>query len=209
MENITHKFDEIIKKYVNIKNEYIVAFVSVGLLLYMSLYAPKLPNFVVSLFDNILVKILLMFFLLYVSFSFRPSVALMVTIFLTAMVYAFNTLKKDRVTMAIVSGENQDIPQYTHTVCGKQSSSDSEQIIADGPISGVTNAEMESLYMHIQKKDKQNGEIISESNFSELIAPEKVQEFASHQYVSEEPAVKCADPNIGYDAPFQSFATAV
>lgn len=74
-------------------NPYLSGAISVFLVLYASLAAPKLPPFIASMFENTLFKILIFFLILAVR-SYNPTVALLVAIgFLISM----QTLSKYRI----------------------------------------------------------------------------------------------------------------
>ena len=79
---ITKKFNDFINSKLKVDNKYIVAAVSAFLVIYASVYAPKLPDFLTKLLDNTLVKTLLLFLILYVNLNYEPSVSLIIAIFM-------------------------------------------------------------------------------------------------------------------------------
>lgn len=74
-------------------NQYVSATVSIFLILYASLAAPKLPPFIASLFENTLFKVLIFFLILAVR-SYNPTVALLVAI---GFLISLQTLSKYRI----------------------------------------------------------------------------------------------------------------
>merc|ERR1712196_384163 len=85
-----NNFDRSIKGYFTIvDNEFISATLSLFLILYASQIAPKLPNNVIKMFDNILVKLALFFIVVYVS-NKNASLALTVSIAVMATIIIIN-----------------------------------------------------------------------------------------------------------------------
>lgn len=212
METITGKFDQLVSSNLKINNKYVAAAVSVCLLMYASTAAPNLPEYMVKLFDNILFKILVIFLILYVSLKQEPHVSLIVAVAVTVLFLTLNLLKKNKESMAQISGNTMaGVPEYVYSGCGSPSRpSDPVDMIrgkhgehgekeemeggigVDGPISGVPDEEIQSLCMHL-KKDKNATDIIdSPAMFSELINSNEACNFAAHQYKLDIPAVECA-----------------
>lgn len=219
MEDITKKFNELVSSNIKFDNKYIAAAVSLLLAIYAGVYAPKLPEFLLKLLDNVLVKILLMFLVLYINLKAEPAVSLIVAVSIAVLLLAINLLKKDREHMAQITGiPYAGIPAYTHSICGHprhpcdpanavkgacrqgecklgehgERSEGDGGVGVDGPISGVSDAEMESLCMHLKKDKNATDEILTSSNFSELLNTTQNCQFASHQYQMDFPDVKCA-----------------
>lgn len=218
MEDITNKFGS---SNIKFDNKYIVAAVSLFLTLYTYVYAPKLPEFLLKLLDNILVKILFMFLILYVNFKAEPAVSLIVAISIAVLILVINLLKQDREHLSHITGMSYNgIPAYTYSICsnsgnsckgktkdgksGKKSKKDND---VDGPISRVSDAEMESLCMHLKKDKNATDEIMSESMFSELQNAQSACNFASHQYKMDLPDVKCAGAASANEPLFSELAS--
>ena len=224
--DLAKSLDQFLEPRFKLKNEYIVAIVSVIVILYVSAMSPKLPEFVAKISDNVLVKILMMFLLLWVTLKHSPSVSIIVAILVAVLMLALNLYNKSKETMmTIKSNHMESIPPYVFTGgCGQpgkpcapavpiqegEKGEHGEKILADGPVSGVSDAEMESLCMHLKKDKNATNEIISESMFSELVNTEAACLFAKHQYQYDRPSVPCADPKnvLGKDVPFVEQATA-
>jgi len=207
MEQITQKFNDIVNTNIRPENKYIVATISILLALYAAAYAPKLPEFIVKLLDNVLVKILLIFFLLYINLNYQPSVSIVVAIFLVILMLALNVIKRDREHMASIMGTGMEgVPPYVYSICGHPNhpcdqgacregecklGEHGERMYSDGPISGVSEAEVVSLCGHLKDKNA-TGDIITGANFSELVNTQESCDFARHQYDMDFPSVKCA-----------------
>lgn len=88
MASIANNFDKTIDGYLDpIKNEYITAGVSLFLILYAAVIAPKLPPHVIKWFDNWVVQVALFFAIVYIS-NKNVTVALIaaVAVLITLMV---------------------------------------------------------------------------------------------------------------------------
>ena len=197
MDRLSLKFDNFIKSNIpNDKlNKYIIAIICVMTIIYANLYAPRLPYGLVRLFDNNLVKLLMMFFMLYVVFKTEPFVALVISVLLIALLLAFNMLNREHMAM-IGDNSMNSIPEYVYSTC--------HHPVREGcdVVAGVSDAEVESLCMHLKKDKNATDEIITSSQFSELLNTTQACDFAKHQYKINLPNVKCADKTEAYDEPF-------
>lgn len=212
---LSQKFDEIMTNTLNFDNKYVMAAISLSLIMYAGMAAPKLPTFVVNLFDNVLVKILFMFLVLFINYKYPPTVSLIVAVCVAGLFMAFDAMKKTNETMALVTGGEMDgVPQYVYSMCGdricsgddKQSRGEHGEIIdSDGPIVGISDADADSLCMHIENK---NIDVNTDPNFSELVNAKQSCAFSKHQYNVDLHDVKCADPSsiTGNDSPFPLLA---
>ena len=224
MNKLTQPFDEFVTSKFQLKNEYIIALVSLVVLLYISATAPKLPEKVAKLLNNVFVHILMFFLVLWVSLKHSPSVAAIVAILVAVLILAMNLYKKKMETMmSIGSTHMNSIAPYVISSCGQpgkpcpqpekhgeHGEMKEEPVIVDGPISGVSDAEMESLCQHIKKDKNATEEIVTSAGFSELLNVEQNCQFAKHQFKYDVPDVKCPDPaSVGAsDRPFPSEAPA-
>jgi hypothetical protein len=221
MEQITEKFNNFVRTNVKMNNKYIAATVSVFLAVYVSLYAPKLPEFLIKLLENPLVKILLLFTILFVNLNYEPSVSLIIAVFMVVLMLALNHIKRDREMMASVNGNLMEgVPPYVYHRCGESRhqvvrddallGEHGEKLIdgdvgVDGPISGVSDGEMESLRMHLNEKSP--SETIAGSEFSEIMNGTTSLNFAPHQYgLDRDTTVKCTGVRTGYGSPFPNHA---
>src|SRR5271169_4404592 len=87
-EGVKNKFDDQVDSYLSfLKNEYVAAAVSLFLIIYAGVIAPKLSPNVLSLFDNWVVQIAMFFAIVYVSKQ-NATVALIaaVAVLVTLMV---------------------------------------------------------------------------------------------------------------------------
>lgn len=87
-------FDNIVNKslsFVN-KNEYLSAAISIFLILYASVAAPKLPPVLLSLFDRPIFKFVILFLIGYYS-RHNPTIAIVAAIALMVSLHALNRFK--------------------------------------------------------------------------------------------------------------------
>lgn len=86
-------FDEFIKSNTSfLENEYISSALLIFLILYANLAAPKLPDYIAKLFDNILFKIVVFFFIVYMH-KRNATVALISSVALTISLMLLDRLK--------------------------------------------------------------------------------------------------------------------
>lgn len=93
VSNLLSKVDE---------NEYLSTALSLFLVVYASLAAPQMPEYVLRLFDNVLVK-LLMFFLIAYSAKKSPSVALIASLGLMVTLQALNRYDLSRAVTTVLN----------------------------------------------------------------------------------------------------------
>jgi len=182
---------------------------------------PKLPPFMLRLFDNILFKILVMFLILYITFNYPPTVALVVSIVVAILFMVINLLKVTHDQMASISGNHMEgVPVFSPTKCSQNTKVPDGLVGEHGEsifeptneqITGMPDAEIESLCMHI-KKDKNATDVMETStDFSEVFNTKEACEFAKHQYKTSEPNVPCskAENVEGNVQPFSPLAQAI
>jgi len=98
------KIDKTIKESLSfLDNEYINAGLSLFLILYASMVAPKLPGFLVNLFDNYLFKFLMFFLIVYVSRK-DVTIAIICSVAVMVSLLALNRIKLNE-SMASVGNE--------------------------------------------------------------------------------------------------------
>lgn len=208
MSQLSQKFDDFVNQYLHINNKYIVAIISGCLILYASYAAPALPDYVAQLFNNIVFKTVILFLILWVSLHFEPSVSLISAILVTIIFLTLNLYKKDMMRSLRVH-DSVGVPKYVHTRCGKHVHvSDPVDALRKGtdPVSDISNAEVESLCMHLKKDKDATEEIMTSSEFSELLNADKACEFAKHQYAMNFPKVECEKDVKGNEPVMSSLA---
>lgn len=114
MEQLTKKFDDIVNSYAKFDNKYVIATITLLVVMYASFASPKLPAFIAKLYNNVLFKVLMMFLLLFVSFKFEPSVALITAVSVTIIFMTLNLYLKTNETMAEIVGTKSGIPPYVY-----------------------------------------------------------------------------------------------
>lgn len=101
MENIKNTFNNILKNMTN--NQMIYSVVTILLVLYSALAAPKLPKSFAKIFENPLVKILYMFLIGYLATK-NPTISMMAAV---ALFLTLQALASHDVADAVVTSYNQ------------------------------------------------------------------------------------------------------
>jgi hypothetical protein len=109
-------FDNTVKGWLSFidNNEYVSGALTVFLIVYASYAAPKLPPYILKLFDNPLFKLLIFFLIAYTAKK-NPTVAIIAAVGLMVSIHALNKLKIDQAMMSLVAREKMEsIPQESH-----------------------------------------------------------------------------------------------
>lgn len=103
LNNTVDTFNNKVKGWLSFldSNEYVNAALIIFLIVYASYAAPKLPPYILKLFDNPLFK-LLIFFLIAYSAKKNPTVAIIAAVALMVSIHALNKLKFDRAMISMV-----------------------------------------------------------------------------------------------------------
>jgi len=108
LNDAAKNFDATVTNWLSfLDNEYISGALIIFLIVYASYAAPKLPPYILKLFDNPLFK-LLIFFLIVYSAKKNPTVAIIAAVGLMVTIHALNKLKLDQMLMRAVKRENMD-----------------------------------------------------------------------------------------------------
>lgn len=108
LNDAAKNFDATVTNWLSfLDNEYISGALIIFLIVYASYAAPKLPPYILQLFDNPLFK-LLIFFLIVYSAKKNPTVAIIAAVGLMVTIHALNKLKLDQMLMRAVQRENMD-----------------------------------------------------------------------------------------------------
>jgi len=106
LNDAAKNFDATVTNWLSfLDNEYISGALIIFLIVYASYAAPKLPPYILKLFDNPLFK-LLIFFLIVYSAKKNPTVAIIAAVGLMVTIHALNKLKLDQMLMRAVQREN-------------------------------------------------------------------------------------------------------
>ena len=98
-------FDNIVGKYTTwLDNPYVAGALTVFLIVYAGAAAPKLPSWIVKMFDYTLVKLALFFLIVFISRK-NATVAIVAAIALLVSIMVLNRLKFDQEMMAVVGNE--------------------------------------------------------------------------------------------------------
>lgn len=222
MDQLSTKFNDLVSSTIKIDNQYIIAGISLFVIMYASFASPKLPPFMLKMFNNILFKILIMFLILYVALKYPPSVSLMVSIVFAILLMVLNLLNRSNEYMASIAGNHMEgVPEYSYRGCssGRQPiqpntgavGEHGELLLNDEveEITGISDAEVESLCMHIKKDKNATDTIDTSCDFTEVIDTKEACDFAKHQYAVNEPNVVCAKGVEGNSKMFSTLAPAV
>lgn len=205
MEQFMNKIKSYTGTIDNYDNKYIAAGISLLLVMYASYATPKIHPMIIKIFDNILFKILVLFAVLYINLKYSPTVSIVVAIVITTLFATMNTLKNTNEHMASIVGNHLDgVPEYTYKVCGNAPhvvlnegnnvvGEHGEIIENEEPITGVSDEDMKSLCMHIKKDINATDTMETSSGVSELFNSKEACDFASHQYKTIIPDVKCPE----------------
>jgi len=108
LNDAVKNFDSTVTNWLSfLDNEYISGALIIFLIIYASYAAPKLPPYILRLFDNPLFK-LLIFFLIVYSAKKNPTVAIIAAVGLMVTIHALNKLKLDQMLMHAIQRENMD-----------------------------------------------------------------------------------------------------
>jgi len=100
-------FDNTANKFLSpLRNEYVSSALLIFLIVYASYAAPRLPGYILVLFDHPLIKLLL-FFLIAYSAKQNPTVSIIAAIALLVTIHALNKAKLDQVVRGmLITQEN-------------------------------------------------------------------------------------------------------
>lgn len=180
MEQAIESFDNFINSNIKSDNPYIIATLCTFLIIYSGMYAPRLPDFLMKLLTYPITKIFLLFLIVYVNCRCSPFVSIVVAIAMVVLMYVLRNLEGTESFASIMDGfPLMSTPKsYISTspcdIHGPRNSSHDPNI--NNLVSSMTDMELESLCNHPK------GEIMTESDFSELRNKGEACKFASHQY---------------------------
>jgi hypothetical protein len=129
-------FDNTVKKslsFIDFNNDYVKAGISLFLVLYSGLAAPRLPEFIARLFDYTLVKLLIFFMIIYVARQ-DPTIAIIASVAVLVSLMTLSTYKFNKEMMESIKREEDyeialrtgsSVPKYT-TGSDGQSKGESE-----------------------------------------------------------------------------------
>lgn len=109
LENITRQFDNTVNTGMNFvdQNQYISVALGLFLILYAGLAAPKLPESIAKLFDNMLFKFIVLFLVAYGARK-NPTVAIIAVVGLLVSIQALNRIKLNKALMTIFGTEGME-----------------------------------------------------------------------------------------------------
>lgn len=161
MENINEQTIKLLKHPIA---KYIYALIAVCIIGMISFGNVKISD-ALKVFDNSLVKIIIIALLVFVAITKGLALTIILTIIL-AIIYTFvNTFHKEGMA-SIDYDPSSGIPAYAYDRAGGDSIKEGdvavkgehgEIVTNDGPISGVSDAEVESLCMHLTAPTEDSG----------------------------------------------------
>jgi hypothetical protein len=105
-------FDDLVKKGTSwLENDYVAGVLTVFLILYANLAAPKLPSYIAKLFDNIIFKVIMFFLIVYIH-NKNPTVALISAVALMLALMILDKVKpseKEKMTSLNTSDNTNDL----------------------------------------------------------------------------------------------------
>jgi hypothetical protein len=108
--SMSDQFDNAFKNYLGfLDNEYVSGALSLFLILYAGLAAPRLPGRVAALFDNTFFKLLIFFLIVYVSRR-NPTVALIAAIAVMVSLLTLQRFKIGQEMMEVVGSQPAGVP---------------------------------------------------------------------------------------------------
>jgi hypothetical protein len=115
LKNTATIFDNTVKGWMSVidNNEYLTAALIIFLIVYASYAAPKLPPYILHLFDNPLFK-LLIFFLIVYSAKKNPTVAIIAAVALMVSIHALNKLKLDQMMMRFIEQDRERMANISY-----------------------------------------------------------------------------------------------
>lgn len=106
-------FNDTARNYLSfLNNDYIKTGLSLFLLLYASLAAPQLPNYIAKLFDYTLFKLFIFFLIIYVS-KHDPTIAIIAAIAVMVSLLTLNRYKFNQEMMTVLEREDEIYKKYT------------------------------------------------------------------------------------------------
>jgi len=167
-----NNIDNTIQGYLSIvdKNEYLSAGISLVLVLYAGLAAPKLPEYIARLFDNILVK-LVVFFLIVYSAKKDPRIAIIASIAVMVTLHTLSRFDFNNQIMNMIpfgnSQENMDPSESLKTI--KTNDLENNNIVNEPELIDLQN---ESVSPSIE--DQGEGSCSYKANFRNNFYPQYV-----------------------------------
>jgi len=112
LESAVKTFDNTVKGWLSFvdNNEYVTAALTIFLIVYASYAAPKLPPYILKLFDNPLFKLLIFFLIVYTAKK-NPTVAIVAAVGLMVTLHALNKLKLDQMMMSLVCKQKEHMAE--------------------------------------------------------------------------------------------------
>lgn len=139
------EFDNAVKRSLSfLDNEYVSAAVALFLILYAGLAAPKLPEWVARLFDNMLFKLVVFFMIVYVSRK-NATIAIIAAVAVMVSLMTLNKLKWNQEMMTVVNGGS--VPVCEGGNCSVESDESLPSVVtledsSSGPVAKHTYEEL-------------------------------------------------------------------
>lgn len=205
MEQIIENFNNIFYK-LNPTNKYFHALLSIIIILCAEVTIPRLPDYISKWLKYKIISVFIMFLLLFIVLRYEPSTALLIAVVVNIILFILDSYKKKENMAEIEKGNPEGVPKYVYSTCGstkcpidvadayRGNHGEHGEKLIDGPISSVSDRELESLCVQrLKNVHGSENEILTSANFSELTNAPEVCTFAEHQYNIPQENVPCAD----------------
>lgn len=138
-DTIINNFDRSAQNWLSfLDNEYVSSALIIFLIVYATLAAPKLPDYILKLFDYTIVKLVLFFLIAYIAQK-NASVAIVAAIGLLVTIIALNKLKLNETVGRIMGSNSEPMSSVSYGIYDQ--SFDSDTMTADvSPCDSVTAA---------------------------------------------------------------------
>jgi len=183
-------FDRTVKDYTSwLDNPYVSGFLIIFLIVYASMAAPRLPDYIANLFDYTAFKLLIFFLILYVSKK-NATVALVASVALVVSIMALDKLKFKSEMMASVGGSSVE------ALSEKVSSEEGKMIVAEAERAeeqgALNEADMEALVIMICQYEAVGKPVLVARTEEGAKRMEEIAKAESEGKLSEQEALRMA-----------------
>lgn len=132
-DTMINNFDRVAQNWLSfLDNEYVSSALIIFLIVYASLAAPKLPNYILKLFDYTIVKLVLFFLIAYIAQK-NASIAIIAAVGLLVTIMALNKFKLDS-TLNRMINKSESMTSVSYGVFDPSFDTTTEASLCDPPI---------------------------------------------------------------------------
>ncbi|QKF93861.1 hypothetical protein QKU48_gp0403 [Fadolivirus algeromassiliense] len=200
LDNAVKSFDNAARgllSYID-NNEYVTAMLTIFLIVYASYAAPKLPPYILKLFDNPLFKLLIFFLIVYTARK-NPTVSIVAAVALMVTIHALNKFKVDQLMAQLVCKDKEGMESLPEHIASYDLPVPSNELVMEEistPEALVHEAAVSELAM--ESKEEPTG-CARKANFRNSFYPQYVNlkpDAYKARYTGNE--VNGFDPNAAY-----------